>query len=127
MIGVCTLNEADNIETLIKRLRLAIPAADILVVDDESSDGTAELVTKIIEEDPAVMISVRHDARGLGGAIRHAMEYAIKHNYDFFLNLDGDLSHRLPLAAGFECSFVVEIVQPEFSLPHVMLLGWSLA
>lgn len=93
MIGVCTLNEADNIVPLVTRLRIAIPEADVLVIDDESSDNTAELVTQMVVKDPSVMIVVRHDARGLGSAIRHAMTYAIDHGYGYFLNLDGDLSH----------------------------------
>ena len=93
LIGVCTLNEADNIVPLVTRLRIAIPEADVLVIDDESSDNTAELVTQMVVKDPSVMIVVRHDARGLGSAIRHAMTYAIDHGYGYFLNLDGDLSH----------------------------------
>lgn len=93
LIGICTLNEADNISELVRRLRQSIPAADILVVDDDSSDGTGELVREISERDPTVTLQVRKGQRGLGGAIRLAMQQSIDGDYTFFLNLDGDLSH----------------------------------
>lgn len=130
LIGICTLNEADNIVTLITRLRLAIPTADILVIDDESSDGTAELVTRMIEKDPSVMIIIRHEARGLGGAIRHAMKYAIEHNYDYFLNLDGDLSHdpdELPtLLRRARESPDIDVVIGSRYVKGGMIVGWPL-
>ncbi len=93
MIGICTLNEAGNIVPLVTRLRSALPAAEILVVDDRSPDGTAELVKQISSRDPAVRVVVRDTERGLGSAIRHAMTFAIEEGFGFFLNLDGDLSH----------------------------------
>ena len=100
LIAVCTLNEAENIVELVSALRLAIPTSDVLIVDDNSPDGTSELVCKIQEQDTSVKLVVRKDEKGLGSAIRYAMEYAIKHGYTFFLNLDGDFSHdpvQLPL------------------------------
>lgn len=93
LIGVCTLREAENIVELVTRLRKTLPHADILVVDDDSSDNTAALVAEIAETDPQVRVIVRKNERGLGSAIRHAMSVAIDEGYDFFLNLDGDLSH----------------------------------
>ncbi len=93
LIAVCTLNEADNIEEMVSGLRAAIPEADVLVVDDESSDGTGEVVSAIAQSDPAVRLIVRRGERGLGSAIRLAMAQAIEGDYQFFLNLDGDLSH----------------------------------
>ncbi|MCG8652475.1 MAG: polyprenol monophosphomannose synthase [Pirellulales bacterium] len=78
---------------MIERLRLALPAAEVLVVDDDSSDGTGELVAGIGQRDDRVRLVVRHGQRGLGGAIRHAMELACEGDYDFLLNLDADLSH----------------------------------
>ncbi len=99
LIGVCTLNEIENITPLLQRLRVAFPDADIVVIDDSSSDGTAESVSRMTAEDPRIQLIVRQQ-RGLGGAIRHAMRIALEGGYDFFLNLDGDLSHepeQLPL------------------------------
>jgi dolichol-phosphate mannosyltransferase len=93
LVGICTLNEADNITHLITSLRESLPEADILVVDDDSKDDTAGLVGRIAEHDDSVRVVVRTDQRGLGSAIRHAMNYAIEHDYSYFLNLDGDLSH----------------------------------
>lgn len=93
LIAVCTLNEADNITEVIAGLREGIGEADILIVDDNSTDGTGELVEKIADQDPAVRLLVRRDERGLGSAIRLAITKAIEGQYEYFLNLDGDLSH----------------------------------
>ena len=93
LIGLCTLNEARNIETMISLLRKAIPEADLLVVDDESSDGTGEIVARLAESDPRVRLLVRRGERGLGGAFRAAVRSALEGDYQFFLNLDADLSH----------------------------------
>lgn len=92
LIGICTLNEAKNIGSLIQQLRQTVPAADILVVDDQSDDGTADIVSAIASSDTQVSVDVRQ-GRGLGGAIRYAMIAAMKGQYDLFVNMDGDLSH----------------------------------
>jgi dolichol-phosphate mannosyltransferase len=130
LIGVCTLNEAANIVPLITRLRLAIPEADILVIDDESSDDTAGLVTEMVQKDQSVMIVVRHDQRGLGSAIRHAMTYSIEHAYSYFLNLDGDLSHdpdQLPsLLQCARQSPAVDVVIGSRYVPGGSIVGWPI-
>lgn len=94
MIGVCTLNEAANIVPLIEGLRRAIPAAEILVVDDNSSDQTASLVEELAKHEDHLKLHVRVNERGLGSAIRFAMTRAMDGGYEYFLNLDGDLSHQ---------------------------------
>ena len=93
LVAVCTLNESENIVELVQGIRQSIPIADVLVVDDHSPDGTGDLVVQLSRVDPSVRLVVRTDQKGLGGAIRHAMEFAINHDYEYFLNLDGDLSH----------------------------------
>lgn len=93
LVGICTFNEAANIGGMLSAVRKALPAADILVVDDDSPDGTAELAQTIADADGRMQVIVRKDERGLGGAIRRAIEVAIEGDYAYFLNLDGDLSH----------------------------------
>lgn len=93
MIAVCTLNEADNIAPLVTQLRAAVPAAKILVVDDNSPDGTAESVSGLMHQDPLLQIVVRRNERGLGSAIRHAMQSAVEEQFTLFVNLDADFSH----------------------------------
>ena len=93
LVAVCTLNEADNIVELVRAIRAAIPEADLLVVDDNSPDGTGELVAQLGQHDRRVRLEVRRDQRGLGSAIRLAMSRALDGRYTYFLNLDGDFSH----------------------------------
>ncbi|MEE2936868.1 MAG: polyprenol monophosphomannose synthase [Planctomycetota bacterium] len=93
MIAVCTLNEAENIVPLVKQLRAAVPAAKILVIDDNSPDGTSELVSDLTKQDPLLQIVVRRNERGLGSAIRHAMQAAVVEQFTLFVNLDADFSH----------------------------------
>ncbi len=93
LLGVCTYTEATNVEPLVRRLRAALPTADILIVDDDSPDGTADRVRQIAQNDQRLDLLVRKNTRGLGGAILAAAEVAVDKGYDFFINLDGDLSH----------------------------------
>lgn len=102
LVGVCTYNEAENITPLLSRIVAAVPSADVLVVDDDSPDGTAGLARQFASQhaagDPAICsgtirVLVREGQRGLGGAIRTAMRCAVEGGYDLFCNLDADLSH----------------------------------
>src|ERR1039457_1030216 len=75
---VPTLHEVANIETILSRARttldpLGIPY-ELIVVDDDSQDGTAEVVQKISESDPRVRLLVRKNSRGLGGAVRYGWD-----------------------------------------------------
>lgn len=128
LIGVCTLNEAANIEPLIRRLRAAVPHADILIVDDDSPDGTGDVVGALSQTLPSISLHVRRRERGLGTAIRHAMKVAIAQEYDYFLNLDGDLSHdpdQLPaLLRRAQQSPQVDVVIGSRYVPGGEIVGW---
>lgn len=100
MVAVCTYNEADNIELVVTGLRKALPDSDVIVVDDNSPDGTAQVVRDLAEKDSRISLLLRENERGLGSAIRFAMQYSIDQQYHYFMNLDGDLSHspaQMPL------------------------------
>ena len=94
LVGVCTYNEAGNIDQMLSRIAASLPNADILVVDDASPDGTSRIATDFIHPiaTSRVRCVVRHQ-RGLGGAILAAMQDSIDEGYDLFCNLDADLSH----------------------------------
>lgn len=95
LVAVCTYNEASNIGEVLTRITTALPEADVLVVDDNSPDQTSKLAKEFARsyhDGQKVRCIVRRQ-RGLGGAIRAAMQLAIDEGYDLFCNLDADLSH----------------------------------
>ena len=63
-----TYNERENLETIAGRLRAAVPDADLLIVDDNSPDGTGELAGKMSEQDPQISVMHRTGKEGLGPA-----------------------------------------------------------
>ncbi|MEM9367829.1 MAG: polyprenol monophosphomannose synthase [Planctomycetota bacterium] len=91
LVALCTFNEVENIAAMIQGIVGVVPDADILVVDDDSPDGTGDAVMELGL--PQVALTTRRGVRGLGGAIRHAMDHAVEHRYDLFCNLDADQSH----------------------------------
>lgn len=93
LIAICTFNESLNVSAMLAGLRQSFPKAVILVVDDNSPDGTAATVREFQADDHRVEMIVRTDERGLGSAITRALKYSIENEYDYILNLDADLSH----------------------------------
>ena len=93
LVAVCTFNELENLPGLIQRIRVAMPTSKILIVDDDSPDGTGEWARRVSEDDPLVEAVIREGDRGLGAAVRAAIQYAIAADFDWLLNLDADHSH----------------------------------
>ena len=93
LISVATYNEAGNIRELISQIHQNVPNAEILVVDDNSPDGTGAIVAEIASADSRVHGLNRKGKLGLGTAIIAAMNYAIENDYDAMLNMDADFSH----------------------------------
>ncbi|MEP3481208.1 MAG: polyprenol monophosphomannose synthase [Fuerstiella sp.] len=94
LITVCTFNEAENIGSLLSELRRVAPDADILVIDDNSPDGTADLVKQYSLNDTQVDVLVRTSNKGLGASTVDGFQYGIDHKYRYLLNLDADFSHQ---------------------------------
>lgn len=93
LVLICTFNERQNLPVLIPRIFETVPAAHILVVDDGSPDGTGQWVTEQSASDSRIHCILRSGKLGLGTAIREGMRFAITAQYDWLINLDGDLSH----------------------------------
>lgn len=94
LIIVPTYNEADNIKIVISKIiKLNIPNLSILVVDDNSPDGTHEIVAQIAKKDLRVKLLKREGKSGLGTAYVEGFKYAIKERFDHVFEMDADLSH----------------------------------
>lgn len=93
LVALATYNEAENLEPLARSIREHAPEAEILVVDDNSPDGTGRRADRLKAELPGLHVLHRRGKEGLGSAILAAMEFAIAGGYDLFINLDADFSH----------------------------------
>jgi dolichol-phosphate mannosyltransferase len=94
LVSMATYNERDNLVRLVEEIHREVPAADLLVVDDNSPDGTGKLADELAAADPRVHVLHRPGKLGLGTAILAGMRYAMAHGYDYFLNMDADFSHH---------------------------------
>ncbi len=89
-----TYNERQNLEIIAGRIREAVPDADVLVVDDNSPDGTGDLADKLAEVDPRVQVLHRTEKAGLGRAYVAGFTKALAEGYDLIVEMDADGSHR---------------------------------
>ena len=93
LIALATYNERENLPVLASLILEFAPEADILVVDDSSPDGTANWVERQMQSDSRFKLIKRSGKLGLGSAVLAAIDYAVKNDYDFLINMDADLSH----------------------------------
>ncbi|HET9732873.1 MAG TPA: polyprenol monophosphomannose synthase [Acidimicrobiales bacterium] len=93
LVVLPTYNEAQNIAEVLERLRAAAPEADVLVVDDNSPDGTAELAEKEGVALGGVSVLRRPGKSGLGSAYRDGFRWGLARGYDALVEMDSDLSH----------------------------------
>jgi dolichol-phosphate mannosyltransferase len=94
LVSLATFNEHDNLAPLLAEVHKVVPAADILVIDDNSPDGTGQLADELAASHPHLHVEHRSGKLGLGTAILAGMNYAIALNYDLFVNMDADFSHH---------------------------------
>ena len=93
LVVVPTYDERDNLRPIAERLFAAVPAADLLVVDDGSPDGTGEVADELAAEDPRVHVLHRTAKSGLGAAYTAGFAWAREHGYDVVVEMDADGSH----------------------------------
>jgi dolichol-phosphate mannosyltransferase len=93
LVVLPTFNEAENIEEVLRRLRAALPDASVLVVDDGSPDGTADIAEKLDRELGPIAVLRRPAKSGLGSAYRAGFRRGIAEGFDVLVEMDSDLSH----------------------------------
>ncbi|WP_437230615.1 polyprenol monophosphomannose synthase [Planctomicrobium sp. SH661] len=93
LITICTYNERENLETLLPEIQKQVPHCEILVIDDNSPDGTGAYVDELSSQDPSIHVLHRPRKMGLGTATVAAFRYGIEQGFDYLVNLDADWSH----------------------------------
>jgi dolichol-phosphate mannosyltransferase len=128
IVIIPTYNERQNIGALLDRL-LALPyGLHVLVVDDSSPDGTADIVREYKEREPRVQLLQRPGKLGLGSAYREGFRYALEHGAEYVFEMDADFSHD-PAAIGefLQHAQEADVVLGSRYLHGVTVVNWPLS
>ena len=93
LVIIPTYNERNNVERLLEAVMGVDERIEVLIVDDNSPDGTGELADKIAASNPRVHVMHRKGKLGLGSAYRDGFRYALEYDYELIFEMDADFSH----------------------------------
>ena len=128
LIIIPTYNEIQNIERIIPEVLAQAPNLDILIVDDNSPDGTAAIVKKIKEKEPRVNILERPGKLGLGTAYVDGFKFALQRDYDAVMEMDADFSHDPKEIPNFiAASKNADFIQGSRYVNGVNVINWSMS
>lgn len=94
LVVIPTYDERTNLERMVRRLRAAVPNADLLVVDDNSPDGTGRLADELARDDPQLQVLHRPGKQGLGAAYVAGFGWGLERGYAVLVEMDADGSHQ---------------------------------
>jgi len=127
LIVMPTYNERENLPRMVQRL-LSLPIkVDLLVVDDNSPDGTGKLADELAAKYPEVHVLHRAEKNGLGRAYLAGFKWALEHNYEFVFEMDGDFSHNpddVPLF--LEAAKDADLVLGSRYVNGIRIINWPL-
>ena len=93
LVIIPTYNEAMNLGSLVPQVLAQDPRLEVLVVDDNSPDGTGQLAAALAQQNPRVQVLHREGKRGLGSAYVTGFRWALERRYDYIFEMDADFSH----------------------------------
>jgi dolichol-phosphate mannosyltransferase len=122
-----TYNEKDNLVRFVDAVRGGLPEADVLVVDDNSPDGTGAIADALAAKDPKVRVIHRPGKLGLGTAYVQAFTRGIAEGYDRFFEMDADLSHDVRYLPAFVRALDdgYDVVIGSRNIPGGNVEGWG--
>jgi dolichol-phosphate mannosyltransferase len=126
LVVIPTYNEAETIAGLMEQVLAAHPGVDVLVVDDGSPDGTADIVDKAMTAEPRLHLLERSAKEGLGAAYRAGFRWGLDRGYDALVEIDADFSHppdRLPALLG--ALEAADVAIGSRYVPGGATVGWS--
>src|SRR4051794_14448863 len=94
LVCVPTYNERDNLPAITSEILKAEPRVDILVVDDNSPDGTGKLADELAAKEPRIRVFHREKKEGLGRAYLAGFKWALKEGYEYIIEMDADFGHH---------------------------------
>jgi len=123
-----TYDERENLELFVGSVLAVVPSATILVVDDASPDGTGQLADRLASADERVRVMHRAGKRGLGTAYVQAFEANLDAGYEYFVEMDADLSHDPAHLPDFFRAFAAgaDVVAGSRNVPGGGVEGWGL-
>lgn len=128
LVVVPTYNERENLPRLAQRI-LALPlAVDLLVVDDDSPDGTGRLADELAAQHPNIHVLHRKEKNGLGRAYVAGFKWALERDYRFIFEMDGDFSHNpddIPMF--LEAARDADLVLGSRYLGGIRIINWPLS
>ena len=93
LVVIPTYNEKDNIENITNAVLEVEPSLNVLIVDDNSPDGTGRIADEMAQQDSRVFVLHRQEKSGLGSAYIAGFKYALEREYEFIFEMDADFSH----------------------------------
>jgi dolichol-phosphate mannosyltransferase len=128
LIVTPTYNEKDNLERFVNAVRSALPDADLMVVDDNSPDGTGAIADAIAAKDDHVTVMHRAGKLGLGTAYIQAFTKGLAEGYERFFEMDADLSHDVRYLPDFVRALDegADVVIGSRNIPGGGVEGWGL-
>ena len=128
LVVLPTYNESENLRTIVESIQTYAPGAHVLVVDDDSPDGTGALADELSREHPEkVFVLHRTRKEGLGRAYVAGFEFALARDYDFVFQMDADFSHDPKyLPAFFEAARESDLVLGSRYLKGISVVNWDL-
>jgi dolichol-phosphate mannosyltransferase len=93
LVIIPTYNEATNVPQLVPRVLAQDPQIEVLIVDDNSPDGTGAIADRLAAEQPRIHVLHREGKQGLGIAYVAGFRWALEHTYDYVFEMDADMSH----------------------------------
>jgi dolichol-phosphate mannosyltransferase len=127
LVVVPTYNERENLPSLAQKL-LALPVAvDLLVVDDNSPDGTGKIADELAAKHPSIHVLHRLEKDGLGRAYIAGFKWALERGYEFIFEMDGDFSHNPEdIPAFLEAAEDADLVLGSRYVNGIRVVNWPL-
>ncbi len=128
LVVVPTFNERENLPPLTQRLASLPTPVDLLVVDDNSPDGTGRIADELASRHPFIHVLHRQEKSGLGRAYVAGFKWAIQHGYEFIFELDGDFSHNpddIPMF--LEAAQNADVVLGSRYVNGIRIINWPLS